>query len=203
MARAAGTYAVFETSLAISFAGCLTRSSQDDREFHRVGRGHEGICQRQLRQKKKNAITMTVLVFHRVIPQVSDSGGCPPGDGRGGPRLQLLRTSSIHRCAIPSRGKLSMANSAPAPWQPVLHHRCCHAAPGQSPHHLRWVVEAGYRGQMKCPREFHGTRARPVGHPEVAHRTRYRRRLCSLPRASRNHGKLVFCAGTLVVWLGV
>jgi cyclophilin family peptidyl-prolyl cis-trans isomerase len=50
------------------------------------------------------------LVFHRVIPDFMIQGGCPRGDGTGGPGYSFEDEVSGHPVA---RGYLAMANSGP------------------------------------------------------------------------------------------
>jgi cyclophilin family peptidyl-prolyl cis-trans isomerase len=50
------------------------------------------------------------LVFHRVIPEFMIQGGCPRGDGRGGPGYTFDDEKSSHPVA---RGALAMANAGP------------------------------------------------------------------------------------------
>jgi len=51
------------------------------------------------------------LVFHRVIPDFMIQGGCPRGDGTGGPGYTFEDEFNEHLVA---RGALAMANSGPA-----------------------------------------------------------------------------------------
>jgi peptidyl-prolyl cis-trans isomerase B (cyclophilin B) len=50
------------------------------------------------------------LVFHRVIPDFMIQGGCPRGDGTGGPGYSFEDEFNEHPVA---RGYLAMANSGP------------------------------------------------------------------------------------------
>jgi cyclophilin family peptidyl-prolyl cis-trans isomerase len=50
------------------------------------------------------------LTFHRVIPDFMIQGGCPRGDGTGGPGYQFEDEPNEHRI---TRGVLAMANSGP------------------------------------------------------------------------------------------
>ena len=50
------------------------------------------------------------LIFHRVIPDFMIQGGCPNGDGRGGPGYQFEDEFNAHRV---DRGALAMANAGP------------------------------------------------------------------------------------------
>jgi cyclophilin family peptidyl-prolyl cis-trans isomerase len=50
------------------------------------------------------------LTFHRVIPDFMIQGGCPRGDGTGGPGYQFEDEPNEHHV---ERGALAMANSGP------------------------------------------------------------------------------------------
>ena len=50
------------------------------------------------------------LIFHRVIPDFMVQGGCPRGDGTGGPGYQFEDEFNSHPVA---RGALAMANAGP------------------------------------------------------------------------------------------
>ncbi len=50
------------------------------------------------------------LTFHRVIPDFMIQGGCPRGDGTGGPGYQFEDEFNQHKVA---RGALAMANAGP------------------------------------------------------------------------------------------
>src|SRR3990172_8465973 len=50
------------------------------------------------------------LIFHRVIPAFMIQGGCPRGDGTGGPGYQFEDEPNQH---VVVRGALAMANAGP------------------------------------------------------------------------------------------
>jgi cyclophilin family peptidyl-prolyl cis-trans isomerase len=50
------------------------------------------------------------LTFHRVIPDFMIQGGCPSGDGTGGPGYEFEDEPNTHRVV---RGALAMANRGP------------------------------------------------------------------------------------------
>jgi cyclophilin family peptidyl-prolyl cis-trans isomerase len=50
------------------------------------------------------------LTFHRVIPDFMIQGGCPKGDGTGGPGYQFEDEINEHKV---TRGALAMANAGP------------------------------------------------------------------------------------------
>jgi cyclophilin family peptidyl-prolyl cis-trans isomerase len=50
------------------------------------------------------------IAFHRVIPDFMIQGGCPRGDGTGGPGYEFEDELNQHRVA---RGALAMANAGP------------------------------------------------------------------------------------------
>ncbi len=50
------------------------------------------------------------LTFHRVIPDFMIQGGCPRGDGTGGPGYEFADEPNAHRVV---RGAIAMANRGP------------------------------------------------------------------------------------------
>lgn len=53
------------------------------------------------------------LTFHRVIPGFVAQGGCPKGDGTGGPGYKIADECNAPNARLHFRGSLSMANSGP------------------------------------------------------------------------------------------
>ena len=51
------------------------------------------------------------LTFHRVLPAFMAQGGCPKGDGKGGPGYQIYDECKKENARIHFRGSLSMAHS--------------------------------------------------------------------------------------------
>jgi cyclophilin family peptidyl-prolyl cis-trans isomerase len=51
------------------------------------------------------------LIFHRVIPQFMVQGGCPKGDGTGGPGYTIQ--DEFHKDLSNERGTIAMANRGP------------------------------------------------------------------------------------------
>ncbi len=112
MSRAAGTYAIFETSQGNIVVRLLEKEAPKTVEnFIGLAEGtKEFIDERTGRKQKKKYYDG--LAFHRVIPQFMIQGGCPRGDGRGGPGYTFgdeFHPSLKHSKA----GKLSMANAGP------------------------------------------------------------------------------------------
>jgi len=112
MTRPAGTYAVFETSQGNIVIRLLEKEAPKTVEnFIGLAEGTKEFKDEKTGAKaKKNYYDG--LVFHRVIPDFMIQGGCPRGDGRGGPGYTFgdeFHPSLKHSKA----GKLSMANSGP------------------------------------------------------------------------------------------
>jgi len=112
MARAAGTYAVFETSLGNILVKLLDKEAPKTvANFIGLAEGTKEF-QNPMTGKKETRKFYDGLIFHRVIPQFMIQGGCPRGDGRGGPGYSFA--DEFHPSLKHSKaGKLSMANSGP------------------------------------------------------------------------------------------
>jgi len=112
MARAAGTYAVFETSQGNIVCRLFEKEAPKTVE-NLVGLAEgtkEFVNATSGKKEKRNYYDG--LIFHRVIPQFMIQGGCPKGDGRGGPGYNFA--DEFHPSLRHSKaGKLSMANAGP------------------------------------------------------------------------------------------
>ncbi len=112
MAREAGTYAIFETSMGNIVVKLLEKEAPKTvANFIGLAEGTKEFTNEATGKKEKRNY-YDGLGFHRVIPQFMIQGGCPRGDGRGGPGYTFgdeFHPSLRHSKA----GKLSMANSGP------------------------------------------------------------------------------------------
>ena len=112
MARPAGTYAIFETSLGNIVCRLFDKEAPKTVEnFIGLAEGTKEFRDPISGKKEKRAY-YDGLTFHRVIPQFMIQGGCPQGDGRGGPGYTFgdeFHPSLRHN----KPGKLSMANAGP------------------------------------------------------------------------------------------
>src|SRR6202030_548903 len=108
MSRAAGTYAIFETSQGDIVIRLL------EKEAPKTVANFVGLAEgtKEFGSKKEKRPFYDGLVFHRVIPDFMIQGGCPQGDGRGGPGYTFA--DEFHPSLRHSKaGKLSMANAGP------------------------------------------------------------------------------------------
>ena len=108
MSRAAGTYAIFETTQGDIVIRLL------DKEAPKTVENFIGLAEgtKEFGGKKEKRPFYDGLGFHRVIPDFMIQGGCPEGSGRGGPGYQFA--DEFHPALKHSKaGKLSMANSGP------------------------------------------------------------------------------------------
>jgi peptidyl-prolyl cis-trans isomerase A (cyclophilin A) len=112
MTRPAGTYAIFETSLGNIVVKLFDKEAPKTVEnFIGLAEGTKEFTNAMTGKKEKRNY-YDGLTFHRVIPQFMIQGGCPQGDGRGGPGYSFadeFPPSLKHLKA----GKLSMANAGP------------------------------------------------------------------------------------------
>ena len=112
MARASGTYAVFETSQGNIVARLLDKEAPKTvANFVGLAEGSKEFVNETTGQKEKRPF-YDGLVFHRVIPNFMIQGGCPQGSGMGGPGYKF--GDEFHPSLKHSKpGKLSMANAGP------------------------------------------------------------------------------------------
>src|ERR1700739_2998607 len=112
MARPAGTYAIFETTLGNIVVKLFEKEAPKTVEnFVGLAQGTKEFLN-PLTGKKEKRNFYDGLTFHRVIPQFMIQGRCPRGYGRGGPGYSFA--DEFHPSLKHSKaGKLSMANSGP------------------------------------------------------------------------------------------
>lgn len=112
MARAAGTYAIFETSQGNIVIRLLEKEAPKTVEnFIGLAEGTKEYTDSKTGKKTKGNF-YDGLTFHRVIPQFMIQGGCPQGTGTGDPGYRFA--DEFHPSLKHSKsGKLSMANSGP------------------------------------------------------------------------------------------
>jgi peptidyl-prolyl cis-trans isomerase A (cyclophilin A) len=112
MVKAAGTYAIFETTMGSIVCRLFDKEAPKTVEnFIGLAEGTKEFTN-EIGSKKEKRNFYDGLNFHRVIPEFMIQGGCPRGDGRGGPGYSFqdeFHPSLRHTKA----GKLSMANSGP------------------------------------------------------------------------------------------
>ena len=112
MSRAAGTYAVMETSQGNIVVRLLEKEAPKTvANFTGLAEGTKEFVNEKTGKSEKRPF-YDGLIFHRVIPNFMIQGGCPQGTGMGGPGYKF--GDEFHpslRHAKP--GKLSMANSGP------------------------------------------------------------------------------------------
>src|SRR5207247_6136067 len=112
MSRAAGTYAIFETSQGNIMVRLLENEAPKTvANFIGLAEGTKEFTNEKTGQEEKRPF-YDGLIFHRVIPQFMIQGGCPQGSGMGGPGYKFA--DEFHPSLKHSKaGKLSMANSGP------------------------------------------------------------------------------------------
>jgi peptidyl-prolyl cis-trans isomerase A (cyclophilin A) len=112
MSRAAGTYAIFETSQGNIVVRLLEKEAPNTvANFVGLAEGTKEFTNEKTGKKEKRPF-YDGLNFHRVIPNFMIQGGCPHGTGMGGPGYKF--GDEFHPSLKHSKpGKLSMANSGP------------------------------------------------------------------------------------------
>lgn len=112
MSRAAGTYAIFETTEGNIVVKLLEKEAPKTVEnFVGLAEGTKEFTDAKTGKKTKRNF-YDGLVFHRVIPKFMIQGGCPLGTGTGDPGYRFA--DEFHPSLKHSKpGKLSMANAGP------------------------------------------------------------------------------------------
>src|ERR1700719_3245501 len=110
MSRAAGTYAIFETSQGDIVIRLLEKEAPKTVEnFIGLAEGTKEFTNEKTGKKEKRNF-YDGLTFHRVIPGFVIQGGCPEGTGRGGPGYKF-GDEPVQGDYI--AGAVAMANSGP------------------------------------------------------------------------------------------
>jgi peptidyl-prolyl cis-trans isomerase A (cyclophilin A) len=112
LTRTPGTYAILETSQGEIVCRLFEKEAPKTVEnFVGLAEGTKEFTDPKTGQKAKRPF-FDGLAFHRVIPQFMIQGGCPLGNGTGGPGYRFADEfhASLRHSAP---GKLSMANSGP------------------------------------------------------------------------------------------
>ena len=110
--RDAGVYATLETSEGRIVARLFEdKTPKTVKNFIELAEGRREFVDPKTRQKVKRPF-YDGLTFHRVIPEFMIQGGCPRGDGTGGPGYQF--EDEFHPTLKHDQpGTLSMANGGP------------------------------------------------------------------------------------------
>ena len=113
MARPAGTYAIFETSLGNIICKLFDKEAPKTVEnFIGLAEGTKEFVNPMTGKKEKRNY-YDGLTFHRVIPQFMIQGGDPQGTGMGGPGYQFEDETKGSPHKFDKKGKLAMANAGP------------------------------------------------------------------------------------------
>ncbi len=112
MTRAPGTYAILETSQGSIVCRLFEKEApRTVSNFIGLAEGIVEFTDPRTGQKVKRPF-FDGLTFHRVIPNFMIQGGCPLGNGTGGPGYRFA--DEFHPSLRHDRaGKLSMANAGP------------------------------------------------------------------------------------------
>ncbi len=112
MTRSPGTYAVLETSQGTIVCRLFEKEAPKTvANFIGLAEGTQEWTDPVTRQGAKRPF-YDGLAFHRVIPDFMIQGGCPLGNGTGGPGYSFA--DEFHPSLRHSKsGKLSMANAGP------------------------------------------------------------------------------------------
>jgi peptidyl-prolyl cis-trans isomerase A (cyclophilin A) len=113
MARQSGTYATFETTEGTIVCKLFEKEAPKTvANFIGLAEGSKEWTHPGTGVKSKTPL-YNGTIFHRVIPQFMVQGGCPLGQGIGGPGYQFEDETKGSPHSFDKPGKLAMANSGP------------------------------------------------------------------------------------------
>jgi peptidyl-prolyl cis-trans isomerase A (cyclophilin A) len=113
MSRAAGTYAIFETSVGTIVCRLFEKDAPKTvANFVELADGKREWTHPSTRKKSKDRL-YDGTIFHRVIPNFMIQGGDPLGTGTGGPGYQFEDETKDSPHKFDKPGKLAMANAGP------------------------------------------------------------------------------------------
>jgi peptidyl-prolyl cis-trans isomerase A (cyclophilin A) len=113
MSRAAGTYAIFETSEGTIICRLFEKDAPKTvANFVELADGKREWTHPSTRKKSKDRL-YDGTIFHRVIPNFMIQGGDPLGTGTGGPGYQFEDETKDSPHKFDKPGKLAMANAGP------------------------------------------------------------------------------------------
>ncbi len=113
MSRAAGTYAIFNTSEGAIVCRLFEKDAPKTvANFIELAEGTREWTHPVTRSKSKDKL-YDGTIFHRVIPDFMIQGGDPAGTGMGGPGYRFEDETKGSPHGFQTKGKLAMANAGP------------------------------------------------------------------------------------------
>src|SRR5262250_1414288 len=113
MARPAGTYAIFDTTMGQIVCRLFDKNAPKTvQNFTDLAQGKREWTHPVTRQKTTQPL-YDGTIFHRVIPNFMIQGGDPAGTGFGGPGYQFEDETKGSPHNFDKPGKLAMANAGP------------------------------------------------------------------------------------------
>ncbi len=183
MTRTPGTYAILETSQGTMVCRLFEKEAPLTVEnFVGLAEGTKEFTDPKTGKKTKRPF-FDGLSFHRVIPDFMIQGGCPLGNGTGGPGYKF--PDEFHKSLRHDKaGKLSMANAGPGTNGSQFFVTVAATPWLDNKHTISWRSDRG-RG---CPGEDFQAAARlgrPPAHARGARTCSYRARLVRFRHAER------------------
>ena len=113
MARQAGTYAAFDTTMGKIICRLFDKEAPNTvKNFTDLAQGKRDWSD-NISGKKGPGPLYNGTIFHRVIPDFMVQGGDPSGTGMGGPGYKFADETKGSPHKFDKPGKLAMANSGP------------------------------------------------------------------------------------------